>query len=335
MQQVNVAILGATGAVGRTMLEVLLQRRFPFRQLRLLASEKSAGQRLECHGRQFVVEKAGRDQFEGMDIVLGAVDNSWIQHYLPWIRQSGALLIDNSSAFRMEPHVPLVIPEINAAQIAFHHGIIANPNCATILALMALWPLHCLYGCRRLWVSTYQAVSGAGKRGMEELTRQLQDPRTAPEVFPRPIAGNVIPQIGALNEMGISEEEQKLQREGRKILDLPSLQVSCTCVRVPVVRCHSAAIVAQTEKQIDLEVLMDRIRHSPGLRLQLPYPTPLEYSGSDLTAVGRLRMDPRFPDEIQLWCCFDQLRKGAATNAVQIAEWALEQGWLRKERRTS
>ena len=303
MQQVNVAILGATGAVGRTMLEVLLQRRFPFRQLRLLASEKSAGQRLECHGRQFVVKKADRDQFEGLDIVLGAVDNSWIRHYLPWIRQSGALLIDNSSAFRMDPHVPLVIPEINAAQIAFHHGIIANPNCATILALMALWPLHCLYGCRRLWVSTYQAVSGAGKRGMEELTRQLQDPRMAPEVFPRPIAGNVIPQIGALNEMGISEEEQKLQREGRKILDLPSL--------------------------------MDRIRHSPGLRLQLPYPTPLEYSGSDLTAVGRLRMDPRFPDEIQLWCCFDQLRKGAATNAVQIAEWALEQGWLRKERRTS
>ena len=331
MEKVNVAVLGATGAVGRTMIRILQERRFPMRSLKLLASPHSAGKVIDLGAKTGIVEEFSPAALKDVDLVFGAVDNDLAKEYAPLIRRSGALFVDNSSAFRLDEDVPLVIPEINARDIRWHHGIVANPNCATILAMMALSPILKLTRVKRMIVSTYQAVSGAGMKGMDELERQIRDPSAAPEVFPFPIAFNVIPQIGDFDENGISAEEWKMQNEGRRILHDEALQVSCTCVRVPVYRCHSESIYVETETEVSLDAIRQAAEECPGLVLnEAPYPTPKECTDSDAVVIGRLRRDEACPHGLHLWCCCDQLRKGAATNAVQIGEWAWQNGLWKK-----
>lgn len=331
MKRVNVAVLGATGAVGRTLIRILQERRFPIRTLKLLASPASAGKVLEIGSIRGTVEAMSEAALEDVDLVFGAVENDLAMKYAPMIQKSGALFIDNSSAYRLAPEVPLVIPEINAEDIRRNQGIVANPNCATILALMAVIPIHHCSPVRRMIVSTYQAVSGAGMKGMDELERQISDPLAGPEVFPFPIAYNVIPQIGDFDAEGVSSEERKLQNEGRKILHRPDLQVSCTCVRVPVFRCHSESIYIETQNTLDLNQIRSAYEEAQGVVLvEDPYPTPRECTDQDTVFVGRLRRDEAVKTGLHLWCCGDQLRKGAATNAVQIGEWALSHGLLRK-----
>ena len=316
-KQWSVAILGATGAVGREMLRVLEQRDFPVGQLRLLASPRSAGQQLRFRGQPLSVEAARADSFRGCDLVLGAADSGTARRFAPHIRESGAVFVDNSSAFRLDPAVPLVVPEVNREAAGGHRGILANPNCCTIILLTALGGIHRLSPIRSLRVCTYQAVSGAGADGLRELERQLAGDRTC-QVFPAPILGNLIPRIGEEDACGETAEERKLRDEGRKILGVPHLGVDCTCVRVPVARCHSMAVTVETEAPVTPEQARAAVAAAPGCVLA-DLPMPLDASGQDLVHVGRVRSagDGR---GIALWCCGDQLRKGAATNAVQIAE---------------
>ena len=331
MEKVNVAVLGATGAVGRTMIRILQERRFPMRSLKLLASPHSAGKVIDLGAKTGIVEEFSPAALKDVDLVFGAVENDLAEEYAPLIQRSGALFVDNSSAFRLDPDVPLVIPEINARDIRWHHGIVANPNCATILAMMALSPILKLTPITRMIVSTYQAVSGAGMKGMDELERQIRDPSAAPDVFPFPIAFNVIPQIGEFDEAGISSEEWKMQNEGRRILHEASLQVCCTCVRVPVYRCHSESIYVETHDAVSLQTIRQAAEDCSGIVLnEAPYPTPKECTDSDIVMIGRLRRDGACEKGLHLWCCCDQLRKGAATNAVQIGEWAWQNGLLKK-----
>ena len=333
MSGYKVAVLGATGAVGRQMIKVLEERSFPVSRLIPLASARSAGQTLAFQGEQVVIQEATPDSFTGADIVLGAVSNAHAQAFAPDIARAGAVFIDNSSAFRLREDVPLVVPEINAGDIAAHHGIIANPNCSTIISMVALAPLVRLSPVEALVACTYQAVSGAGQGGITELDDQLHayvEGRPAqPSVFPAPIASNVIPMIGSVLENGYTTEEMKMQNEGRKILHLPQLQVCCTCVRVPVMRSHSIALTALTRDPVAVEDAVAAIASAPGCRYisdldplsGRAYPTPLDTTDQDLVFVGRARRDLIHGDRgISLWCCGDQIRKGAATNAVQIAQ---------------
>ena len=259
--------------------------------------------------------------------MLGAVENELAKRWAPWIVKAGAVFVDNSSAFRLDPGVPLVIPQINAEDIFKHQGIIANPNCATIIALMAVAPIYRLSRITRMIVSTYQAVSGAGAAGLAELKRQIMELEAGKaatiETFPAQIAYNLIPQIGGFNEAGYSSEEMKLNDEGQKILHDPELRVSCTCVRVPVLRCHSESIYLETEAFLSLDEVRQALEEAEGVLLnEQPYPTPLDCTDQDLVEVGRLRRDLTCEKGIALWCCGDQLRKGAATNAVEIVrEW--------------
>ena len=310
MKQYTVAILGATGAVGTQMLECLNEQEFPVGKLKLLASARSAGKTVEFRGEQVVIEEACPEAFEGCDIVLGAAGDDIAKELLPEAVKRGAVVVDNSHAFRMDPEVPLVVPEINADDIKWHHGLIANPNCATIIGLVPTWPLHQLAGVKRMIVSTYQAASGAGAPGMAELEAQLAalgrgEEIPEPRAFAAQLASNLIPQIGGVKEEGFTSEEMKLQNEGRKIMHLPELRVNCTCVRVPVLRSHSESA----------EDAHDR------------FPMPMDTSDQDLIWVGRVRRDISNPEAargITFWCCGDQIRKGAATNAVQIAKLLCE-----------
>lgn len=335
MKQYHVAILGATGAVGMQMLEVLLERDFPLASLHLLASKRSAGKVITMKGQSFTVEEAREDSFEGIDIVLGAAENNIAEHFIPYAVKSGAVVIDNSSAYRLDEHVPLIIPEVNPEAIHAHHGIIANPNCATIIALVALQPLHAQAKIKRMIVSTYQAVSGAGVNGLKELDDQIDALRNHQPVsihtFQHQIAFNLIPQIGGFDEAGYSSEEMKMQNEGRKILNLPDLQVNCTCVRVPVYRSHSESITVEFEQPLDVNTAKTLIENGNGVKLvddpnNSVYPMPLDTSDQDLVFVGRIREDlSGHANALSLWCCGDQVRKGAATNAVQIAQLLIEQ----------
>jgi len=330
MKKVNVAILGATGAVGRQMLQVLEERDFPVEVLRPLASSRSAGSTVPFRGQDVTVELACDEAFSGMDIVLGAVENEQAKAFAPAIRAAGAVFVDNSSAFRLDPAVPLVVPELNAEDAKNHQGIIANPNCSTIIAMVAVGGIARLSPIEAMVAATYQAVSGAGHRGVTELDSQLrayaEGKEAASEVFPCQIALNVIPMIGSEKEAGYTSEEMKMQNEGRKILHLPQLKVNCTCVRVPVMRSHSIAITLRTKDPVSVEAARAAIAKAPGCRLVdeiegRSYPTPLDTSGQDLVYVGRVRPDLICPERgLTLWCCGDQVRKGAATNAVQIAE---------------
>lgn len=328
MKSCRIAILGATGAVGRTMLQVLEEQTdWEIGEVRLLASPRSAGQTLLFKGQPLTLEAVTETSFEGMDVVLGAVENDLAKRWAPWIVKAGAVFVDNSSAFRLDPEVPLVIPQINPQDIQRHQGIIANPNCATILALMAVAPIYRRSRITRMMVSTYQAVSGAGAAGLAELKRQITELEAGKaatvETFPAQIAYNLIPQIGGFNEAGYSSEEMKLNDEGQKILHDPELRVSCTCVRVPVLRCHSESIYLETEAFLSLDEVRQALEEAEGVVLnEQPYPTPLDCTDQDLVEVGRLRRDLTCEKGIALWCCGDQLRKGAATNAVEIVrEW--------------
>ena len=329
MKKVKVAILGATGAVGREMMKILAERNFPVEELHLLASERSVGQKVEWQGQELTVELACDEAFEGMDIVLGAAENDIAERFAPAIAKSGAVFVDNSSAFRLDPNVPLVVPEINPEDAKNHKGIIANPNCTTIISLVAINALNQDSPIETIVASSYQATSGAGAAGPVELMEQVDALREGrkPEVkvFQHQIAFNVIPQIGGDAFEGYTSEEMKLQNEGRKIMHLPELKVSCTCVRVPVVRSHSVSIVVRTREKISVERARELIANAPGCRLvdelaAKRYPMPLDTSDQDIVFVGRIREDLTCERGLNIWCCGDQVRKGAATNAVQIAE---------------
>lgn len=333
MKEYNVAILGATGAVGREMMKVLAERKFPIRELHLLASARSAGTVLEWNGKTIAVEEACDAAFEGMDIVLGAAENDIAKRFAPAIVKAGAVFVDNSSAFRMDPNVPLVVPEINPGDAKLHRGIIANPNCSTIITVTAVNALNGLSPIRSMTASTYQAVSGAGAGGPLELAEEVEALRTGkpvqPKVFPYQIAYNLIPQIGSEQFEGYTSEEMKMQNEGRKIMHLPELKVSCTCVRVPVVRSHSISVSLHFDRPVSVDEARAAIAAAPGCRLvdelaKKEYPMPLDTSDQDIVFVGRIRPDLTDENGLCLWCCGDQVRKGAATNAVQIAELLLE-----------
>ena len=328
----NVAILGATGAVGREMMKILAERSFPVEELRLLASPRSAGQKLLWQGRELTVQPAEDSAFEGMDIVLGAAENDIAKRFAPAIVKAGAVFVDNSSAFRMDPNVPLVIPEINPEDARRHKGIIANPNCTTIVSLVAINALNQDSPIQSIIASSYQAVSGAGAGGPRELMEEVELLREGkpvhPQVFQYQIAYNVIPQIGGEAYEGYTSEEMKMQNEGRKIMHLPDLRVSCTCVRVPVVRSHSVSLVVRTREKISVRRARELIAAAPGCRLvddlaSHRYPMPLDTSDQDTVFVGRIREDLTCDNGLNIWCCGDQVRKGAATNAVQIAQLLL------------
>ena len=335
MKEYNVAVLGATGAVGREMIKVLEERAFPVKRLLPLASARSAGKTIAFRGEQVAIEEAKETSFEGMDIVLGAVSNAHAQAFAPHILQAGAVFIDNSSAFRLRDDVPLVVPEINPQDIALHHGIIANPNCSTIITLVALSGIRKVTEIEKMVACTYQAVSGAGVEGMRELENQIvaqaEGKAIENSTFPCQILSNVIPMIGSELDNGYTTEEMKMQNEGRKIMHLPDLKVCCTCVRVPVMRSHSISVQFVTKEPMSEEQARESVKAAKGCVLiddlnGRNYPTPLDTTDQDLVYVGRIRRD-LIDDErgLTLWCCGDQIRKGAATNCVQIAELLVEQ----------
>ena len=333
MKKYNVAILGATGAVGQEMLKVLEEYDIPVERLLPLASAKSAGGTVSFKGEDVKIEEAREDSFAGMDFVLGAVKNPMSKRFAPAIVKSGAVYIDNSSAFRMDPEVPLVVPEINGEDAFKNKGIIANPNCSSIITLMAVGGIAKLSPIRSMVACTYQAVSGAGQAGLVELEAQMlalaEGKKPEAKVFPTQIAMNVIPHIGDELENGYTDEEMKMQNEGRRILHLPELKVTCTCVRVPVMRSHSISVTLRTARKVSVAEANEAIRAFPGCRLiedydGRNYPTPLDTSNQDLVWVGRVREDLTDENGLTLWCCGDQIRKGAAANAVQILKRMIE-----------
>ena len=321
----KVGILGATGAVGRQMIECLEERNIACDELRLLASSRSAGKTMEFNGQPITIQEATPDAFNGLDVVLGAVEADHSKELVPSIQKAGAVYIDNSSSFRMDPNVPLVVPEINGADALNHHGIIANPNCSTIITMMAIAPIHRVSPIKTLITSTYQAVSGAGINGMRELEEEvkaLAEGRTPePKVFPAVIAYNCIPWIGSDTGNGVTTEEAKMGNEGRKILHNPDMKVTCTCVRVPVFRSHSISVSLACEEAVTIDQAKEAIRNAEGVKLvEDGYPMPLDTSNQDIVFAGRIRKDEAI-NGLDLWCCGDQIRKGAATNAVEILEY--------------
>ena len=329
MKQYTVAVLGATGAVGQEMIKILQERNFPVGKLLPLASARSAGKTLKFRGEDVTILEARDEAFAGVDIVLGATENDIAKKFAPAIVKAGAVFVDNSSAFRLDPNVPLIVPEINPGDVKDHHGIISNPNCSTIITVTAVNALNSIAPIRAMTASTYQAVSGAGAGGPIELMNEVEAIREGktyqPKVFSHQIAYNLIPQIGGEQFEGYTSEEMKMQNEGRKIMHLPELRVSCTCVRVPVVRSHSIAVSLHFDRPISVKEAQAVIAKAPGCRLvddlaNKQYPMPLDTSDQDIVFVGRIRPDLTDDNGLCLWCCGDQVRKGAATNAIQIAE---------------
>ena len=325
----TVAILGATGAVGQEMMKILEERDFPVGKLIPLASARSAGKTLKFKGEDVTIQLACDEAFAGVDIVLGAAENDIAKQFAPAIVAAGAVFVDNSSAFRMDPNVPLIVPEVNPQDIEGHKGIISNPNCSTIITVTAVNALNQLSPIRAMTASTYQAVSGAGAGGPIELMGEVEalakGETYEPKIFPYQIAYNLIPQIGGDAFEGYTSEEMKMQNEGRKIMHLPELNVSCTCIRVPVVRSHSISVSLHFDKPVTVEEARQIIAKAPGCKLvddlaKKQYPMPLDTTDQDIVFVGRIRRDLTDPNGLCLWCCGDQVRKGAATNAIQIAE---------------
>lgn len=322
----TIAIVGATGAVGQQMLKCLEERNIQC-NLKLLASARSKGKKFKFFDQEIICEELNPDSFKDVDFALGATENDISKTWIPWALENKVIIVDNSSAFRLDQDVPLVIPEINPEDIAKNKDIIANPNCATIIALVALNALHKEFKIKRMIVTTFQAVSGAGVKGIQDLENQLKDPTAPCNAFPYPIAYNLIPQIGDFDDLGISKEEWKLQNESRKILHDDNLLVNCTCVRVPILRSHSESITIECEKEIDITKARELLSSAQGVLLKddplhKQYPMPLETTDQDLVYVGRVRKDISDPTNhsLSLFCCGDQIRKGAATNAVQILE---------------
>jgi aspartate-semialdehyde dehydrogenase len=328
-EDLHIAIAGATGAVGIEMLKTLEKRNFPVGKLTPLASKRSAGKTLTFRGEEVVVEELTADSFKGVDIALFSAGGGTSKEFASITVDAGAVVVDNSSAFRMDDSVPLVVPEINAADVATHKGIIANPNCSTIVTVMALNPLHLAFGVKRIFASTYQAVSGSGAMGIVELERQVGEITSGNEatkdVYPHQIAFNVLPHVDVFLENGYTKEEMKMVNESRKIMGIPDFQASVTCVRVPVYRAHSIAVSAEFERPVSVEEARAAIEAAPGIDLNDDvssngYPLPLELAGADNCQVGRIRKDNAFENGLSFWVVGDQLLKGAALNTVQIAE---------------
>ena len=343
MKGYHIAVVGATGAAGTELLRVLERRNFPVASLRPIGSSRSVGKSIRFRNDPVRVEELGERSFDKIDIAFFSAGGDVSRNFVPIACQSDAFAIDKSSAFRMDPHVPLVIPEINAEDVRQNRGVIANPNCTTTVMLMALYPLHRVFGARRVFATSFQAVSGSGARGVEELSRQTRQaaqggalfpgpgsttPATAAieaEFYPHPIAFNLLPHIDSFLETGYTKEEAKMQDETRKIMHLPELRVSATCVRVPVYRAHSVAVSAEFERPISVEQAREALAKAPGLELvdepqSNRYPMPLDVAGKDNCQVGRVRLDCAFENGLSFWVSGDQLLKGAALNAVQIAE---------------
>jgi aspartate-semialdehyde dehydrogenase len=325
----HVAIVGATGAVGAELINVLERRDFPVASLRALASSRSSGSFVFFRGKKIAVTALDENSFADIDLAFFSAGGEISRRFVPLARLAGAIVIDNSSAFRMEPDVPLVIPEINGDDASHHRGLIANPNCTAAVTLMALAPLHRAFGLRRFFAASYQAVSGSGRRAMAELRAQVeasvQNRELAAEIFPHPIAFNLLPHIDLFLDDGYTKEERKMQDECRRILHLPALRVSTTCVRVPVYRAHSVAVNAEFEKKISIHETREVLAKAPGLELLdeprvHKYPMPRDVAGQDNCQVGRVRVDTALENGLAFWVCGDQLLKGAALNAVQIAE---------------
>jgi aspartate-semialdehyde dehydrogenase len=325
----NVAVAGATGAVGEVMIRILQEREFPVRNLRLLASERSEGKQLEFKGEKIKVERMTPDSFKGIDIALFSAGASRSKEFCPAAVKAGAVVIDNSSAFRMEPDVPLVVPEVNPDAVRRHKGIIANPNCTTIVTVVPLKPLHDFARIKRMIVSTYQAVSGAGARAIDELRRQVmafaKGEQMEVSAFPYQIAFNVLPHIDAFLENGYTKEEMKMVNETRKIMEDDSIRITATTVRVPVFYAHSVSVNIETEKKLTPRMARELLSRAPGVRVHddpanRVYPMPLLVAGEDDCFVGRIREDESVENGLNLWVVGDQLRKGAALNAIQIAE---------------
>jgi aspartate-semialdehyde dehydrogenase len=328
-KQYRVAIMGATGAVGATMMKILEERNFPISEIRLLASARSAGKRLKFRGEEIPVQELTQHSFQGLDLVLASAGASVSKQFARCAVEAGAVVVDNTSAFRMEPDVPLVVPEVNPEDIFTHKGIIANPNCSTIIMLVPLKPLHDAARIKRVVVSTYQAVSGTGAQAIAELDSQVRQfvagqPVTH-AVYPYPIAFNVLPHIDVFLDNGYTKEEMKMVNETRKMMHDPSLMISATTVRVPVFTSHSMSLQIETGEKLSPDEARKILASAPGVKVlddpaNKQYPTPLLTSGQDLVWVGRIREDVSHPRGLVLWAVGDQLRKGAATNAVQIAE---------------
>jgi aspartate-semialdehyde dehydrogenase len=334
----TVAIVGATGVVGQELLALLLERNFPLARLRLFASARSVGKVIESGGKKFIVEEAKPGVFGDVDVAFFAVDGATSRALAPDAVKAGCLVIDKSSAYRMDPAVPLVIPEINPEGLRSHQGIIANPNCSTAVTLMALWPLHLRFGLKRYFVATYQSVSGTGADAVDELEAQIQAhvagaPMTK-KVYPYQIAFNAIPQVDPFGADGYTGEETKMREESRRIMGLPDLKVSATCVRVPVVRAHSVAVNAEFERPVDVAAAREAIAAFAGAQLvddpeRRLYPTPLDFSRQVKCGVGRIRVDTALDNGLSLWASGDNLWKGAALNALQNAELMVRDGTLR------
>jgi len=332
-QTPHVAVVGATGAVGVEMIKTLERRGFPVSQLTLLASKRSVGKTLPFRGKPVPVRELTAEAFHGIDLALFSAGGSISKEFAPVAAKAGCVVVDNSSAFRMDPTVPLVVPEINAADVRLHQGIIANPNCTTAITLMALYPLHAAFHCTRIFASSYQAVSGTGAKAIAELERQVDEivhgrPVTR-EVYPHQIAFNVIPQVDSFLPTGYTKEEMKMENEGRKIMHHPAFRASVTCVRVPVYRAHSVAVSAEFQKPVTVAAALEALRQAPGLDVvdnpaKSEYPLPLHQADKYNCAVGRLRLDCALENGLCFWVSGDQLLKGAALNAVQIAEELLK-----------
>lgn len=343
MKKYNVAILGATGAVGQEFLKLIEERNFPFAELRLLASSRSAGTEIPFMGKKYIVEEATSESFKDIDIALFA-GGSISTEFAPYAVKAGAVVIDNSSAFRMDPEVPLVVPEVNPQAILKHKGIIANPNCSTIIMVMALKPIYDLAKIKRIIVSTYQAVSGAGKEGIDELTNQVKAYSEGKEMEAKilpsaslekhyPIAFNLIPQIDIFLDNLYTKEEMKMVNETRKILEDYDMKITATTVRVPVYRSHSESVNVELEKDLDLAAIKDAISNFPGVQMQDDpqkqiYPMPIFTSDKNDVYVGRLRRDESAENSFNMWVVGDQIRKGAALNTLQIAETMIKNGWI-------
>jgi len=334
----RVAILGATGAVGTELITLLEERNFPVSQLKLLASSRSAGQILQFRGESLIVEAVSDRSFDGIDLVLASAGASISKAWAPKAIAAGAVVVDNSSAFRMDPTVPLIVPEVNPQAAALHRGIIANPNCTTILLAVAIYPLHQVQPIQRIVVATYQSASGAGTRAMEEMKAQAQailnGQEPVAEIFPYPLAFNLFPHNSKLNEQGYCEEEMKMVNETRKIFGVPDLQITPTCIRVPVMRAHSEAINLEFEQPFSVDQAREILSHASGVNLVEDwsanyFPMPIDASGKDNVLVGRIRQDISHPCGLELWLCGDQIRKGAALNAIQIAELLVQKQLLK------
>ncbi len=329
MKGYHIAVVGATGAVGVELLRVFERRSFPVASLRAIGSARSTGRSVRFHDDSILVEELTDRSFDKIDVAFFSAGGEISGKYVPVACQAEAIAIDNSSVFRMEPHVPLVIPEINSEDVRGHRGLIANPNCTTAIALMAIYPLHRVFGIRRVFAASYQAVSGSGTRAIDELMQQTrhaaQDRQLRSRVYPHPIAFNVLPHVDSFLESGYTKEEMKFQNEGRKIMHLPEFRASVTCVRVPVYRAHSVAISAEFEQPVSVERAREVLAKAPGLELvdepqRNRYPMPLGVAEKDNCQVGRVRVDCAFENGLSFWVSGDQLLKGAALNAVQIAE---------------